>query len=320
MTAPDCQGIKDYDFGLINLKGLATVPLSQLLGSFFATSVGGDSDVADFQCFKLLSKFGLTTKWAKHHLVKKILDSKIMGIYNKRYAEHVFEASKQDDSGNIIDLMVHHNKKCLVDGRSQELLTDVDIIGDVMLFLFAGIINSSTISTSSLLHCTKSYPEWIDKIKADGVGSLDAIMNNKSLDLVMRESTRIWTPLFSSFQRMTIKPMEICGITIPKGHYVLAPYGWNRDKPYFVDAKKFRPERFEEEVPRLQKEQRASHIPFSLGKRSCLGQALGEMSVKLMVASMLRMFEFENRQDKEIRMEINVVYTTADPKIGIKLK
>jgi cytochrome P450 len=320
LTAADCQGIKDYDFGLINLKGLATVPFSQLLRSFFAVSVGGDADIADWQCFNLLSKFGLTTKWAKHHLVKKILDNKIMSVYNKRYAEGVFDAGKQEDSGNIIDLMVHHNKRCLADGRSQELLTDYDIIGDIMFFMFAGIINSSTISTSSILHCTKSYPEWIDKIKAAEVGSIDAIMNNKSLDLVMRESTRVWTPLFSSFRRLTIKPMEICGITIPKGHYVMAPYGWNRDKPCFVDATKFRPERFEEEIPKLQKEQRASFMPYYEGKRKCVGYVLGEMSIKLVVGNMLKMFEFENRLDGEIRMVINVAYEAADPKIGIKLK
>ncbi len=169
-----------------------------------------------------------------------------MDVYNKRYAEHVFDAGKQDDSKNVIDIMVHHNKKCLADGNSQELLTDVDIFGDVMAFLFGGVDTSLNTSASCLLHCTKSYPEWLDKIKADGVEFLDAIMNNKSLDLVMRESTRVWTPLFSSFRRLTIKPMEICGITIPKGHYVMAPYGWNRDKPWFVDATKFRPGRFEE--------------------------------------------------------------------------
>jgi hypothetical protein len=235
LTAPDCQGIKDYVFGHLNLAGLATVPLPQLLEAFLVTSLTASSDMADILCFKLLSKFGLTTKWAKHHLVKKILDSRIMSVYNKRYAEHVFNAGKQDDSDNIIDLVVHHNKKCLADGRSQELLTDTDIIGDVMVFIFAGLDTSLQASTSCLLHCTKSYPEWLDKIKADGVGSLDAIMNNKSLDLVMKETLRMWNPAMSSFWRMTIKPMEICGITIPKGHAIVPPVGWNRDKPYFVE-------------------------------------------------------------------------------------
>jgi hypothetical protein len=34
LTAPDCAGIRDYDFGHLNLAGLATVPLPQLLESF----------------------------------------------------------------------------------------------------------------------------------------------------------------------------------------------------------------------------------------------------------------------------------------------
>jgi hypothetical protein len=98
LTAPDCAGIKDYDFGNLNLAGLATVPLPQLLESFQLTSLNATLDIPDILCYKLLSKYGLTTKWAKHHLVKKILDNKIMSVYNKRYAEHVFDAGKQDES------------------------------------------------------------------------------------------------------------------------------------------------------------------------------------------------------------------------------
>ncbi len=105
-----------------------------------------------------------------------------------------------------------------------------------MIFVFAGLDTSLQASTSCLLHLTKTYPEWLDKIKGDGLGSLDAIMNNKSLDLVMKEALRLWNPAPCTFWRLTIKPMEICGITIPKGHIILPPVGWNRDKPYFVDA------------------------------------------------------------------------------------
>jgi cytochrome P450 len=236
LTAPDCAGIRDHDFGHLNLAGLATVPLPQLLENFLVTSLTAKRDMANLLCYNLLSKYGLTTKWAKHHLVKKILDKKIMSLYNQRYAEHVFDAGKQDESENIIDLVVHHNKKCVADGRTKEQLTDKDIIGDVMIFIFAGLDTSLQASTSCLLHLTKTYPAWSDRIKGDGLESLDAIMNNKSLDLVMKETLRIWNPAPGSFFRMTVKPMEICGITIPKGHVIIPPVGWNRDKPYFVDA------------------------------------------------------------------------------------
>jgi cytochrome P450 len=72
-------------------------------------------------------------------------------------------------------------------------------------------------------------------------------------------------------------------------------------------------------VPRLEKEQRASHIPFYEGRRKCMGYVLGEMSIKLLVGNMLKMFELENRQDEDIRMEINAVYAASDPKIAIRL-
>ncbi len=138
LTRPECAGIRDHDFGHLNLAGLATVPLPQLLENFLVTSLTAKRDMANLLCYNLLSKYGLTTKWAKHHLVKKILDKKIMSLYNQRYAEHVFDAGKQDESENIIDLVVHHNKKCVADGRTKEQLTDKDIIGDVMIFYLLG--------------------------------------------------------------------------------------------------------------------------------------------------------------------------------------
>jgi cytochrome P450 len=61
-------------------------------------------------------------------------------------------------------------------------------------------------------------------------------------------------------------------------------------------------------------------MPFYEGRRKCIGYYLGEMFFKLMVGNMINMFELENRQDGEIRMEINTSYAAADPKIAIKLK
>jgi cytochrome P450 len=59
------------------------------------------------------------------------------------------------------------------------------------------------------------------------------------------------------------------------------------------------------EVPKLEKEQRASHTPFYEGRRKCVGYVLSGIQVKLMVGSMLKMFELENRQYGEIRMRID---------------
>jgi hypothetical protein len=53
LTAPDCAGIRDYDFGHLNLAGLATVPLPKLLESFLVTSLNGSRDMADVLCNKL---------------------------------------------------------------------------------------------------------------------------------------------------------------------------------------------------------------------------------------------------------------------------
>ena len=320
-TSPEGSEIKDATFpnglSLIGRKKIAT---AKQLDGFLGTSFGNSRDLGYTLSFGLTHTLGLTKKWRDHAKVRKILDRKILSVYYKRYSEYTENTQQSGEASNILDLCVRHNKNCEKNGNTSEILTENDITGDVMIFQFAGLDTSLQAATSCLLHLTKSYPEWLDKIRADGVENIDQILKNKSLDLVMKETLRMWNPAMSSFWRKSMKPMEICGIEIPKGTIILPPCGWNKLKPYFKDAGKFRPERFVEEVPRLVKEQRNSHTPFYAGKRMCMGYHLGELSIKISVGNVLKMFELENRQEGEIKMEITSVYYATKPQIGLRLK
>lgn len=150
--------------------------------------------------------------------------------------------------------------------------------------------------------------------------NVQQIMENGNLDLVFKETLRMWNPTLASFWRVCLKPMEICGIVLPKGTVLLPPTGWNRLNPLFKDGAKFRPERFVEEMPKVMKEHRYSHIPFYAGKRGCPGYRLGELMMKMEVAYTLKIFELENRQEEEITMHTEMIYGVTKPTIGFRLK
>jgi cytochrome P450 len=79
--------------------------------------------------------------------------------------------------------------------------------------------------------------------------------------------------------------------TIPKGASILSGlYFIMNDPAQFKDPEKFNPERFiDPNTKKFVPNERV--IPFGLGKRNCLGQALGEQEFFLFVGGILSMFE-----------------------------
>ena len=58
------------------------------------------------------------------------------------------------------------------------------------------------------------------------------------------------------------------------------------------DPDEFKPERWAEGSPELPKLQEM-FIPFSSGKRNCVGQNLATFEIKLVLCTLFRLFEFE---------------------------
>ncbi|MCU1748583.1 cytochrome P450 [Pseudomonas sp. 6D_7.1_Bac1] len=87
---------------------------------------------------------------------------------------------------------------------------------------------------------------------------------------IVKESLRI-TPVTAFFERGTEGPLEIDGAVIPAGTKVLfSPWLVHRNASYWPEPLSFRPERFLEG----RKIAREYFVPFSVGKRNCVGMAL----------------------------------------------
>lgn len=83
---------------------------------------------------------------------------------------------------------------------------------------------------------------------------------------------------------------ELSGHRLEKNDSIFIMVGAiHRDEKYFTDPEKFNPERFLNE--NVKEKSSFCYIPFSAGKRNCIGQKFALMELKVVLTSLLRNFK-----------------------------
>ena len=126
---------------------------------------------------------------------------------------------------------------------------------------------------------TKRLPEISDK------------PNLPYLEAFIAEVQRIVSETPLAAPHSTTRDTSLAGFFIPRDMTVFVNlWAIHHDPDRWEDPFSFRPERFLDERGRFHSE---GFIPFSLGKRSCLGKAFGRKAVFIYAARLLYRFKFE---------------------------
>ncbi|KAM7149340.1 cytochrome P450 3A12-like [Molossus nigricans] len=225
--------------------------------------------------------------------------------------ERMKESRLKDQQKHRVDfLQLMINSQNSNEAGSHKALSDLELIAQSIIFIFAGYETTST-SLSFLMYLLATHPDVQQKLQEE----VDATFPNKApptynalvqmeyLDMVLSESLRLF-PIAGRLERFCKKDVEINGVFIPKGTVVMVPsLVIHQDPVHWSEPEEFRPERFSKE----NKDSINPYIytPFGSGPRNCIGMRFALMNMKLAIVRVLQHFSFKPCKETQIPLKLD---------------
>ncbi|KAL7397564.1 hypothetical protein ABVT39_024087 [Epinephelus coioides] len=198
------------------------------------------------------------------------------------------------DQRDFIDCFLNEMSKEQADSTFDE----ENLIICVLDLFVAGSETTSTTLRWAFLYMAK-YPEIQAKVQAEidkVIGqsrqpSMEDRVNLPYTDAVIHEVQRMGNIVPLSLPHATTRDIQLGGYTIPKGVTIIPNLtSVLFDKKEWKTPNTFNPGHFLNEEGKFVK--RAAFIPFSAGKRVCLGENLARMELFLFFTSFMQHFTF----------------------------
>ncbi|GFO38661.1 cytochrome p450 2u1 [Plakobranchus ocellatus] len=143
------------------------------------------------------------------------------------------------------------------------------------------------------------FREIEDVVGLDRSPSISDKNKLKLLSAFIMETHRFAMMVPLSIHRLATKDIHLGGYTISQGTSVLVNFdSVHRDESVWGDPDIFRPDRFLDADGSVIVKKEL--IPFSIGRRNCVGEALASMELFLFLAALVQKFEFLPEKDGEL--------------------
>ena len=206
------------------------------------------------------------------------------------------------------------------DEETGEAMSDQALRDEAVTLFAAGHETSSTALTWTLWLLSQhpvvlqKLRSEIDEVLGDGVPNFEDLRKLTYTMQVIQEGMRLYPPGFA-VGRQPIAEDEILGVKIPKKSIMfISIAAMHRDPRYWERPQDFYPEHFnpdaEKERPRL------AYMPFGAGPRMCVGNHFALMEMQLLLALLVRQFDFEMVEGHPVEAEPLI---TLKPKYGIMM-
>ncbi|XP_040286895.1 cytochrome P450 2C15-like [Bufo bufo] len=204
-----------------------------------------------------------------------------LDVNDQRNLIDAFLTKQQEDKAEFLKYFHNENLTALV----------ADLFG-------AGMETTSTTLRWAILLMMK-YPEIQQKVQNEierVIGSAQPQMEHRKqmpyTDAVIHEIIRFGDIALVTFPHSTTQDITFRGYFIPKGvAIIMLLHSALRDKDYFEKPDEFYPEHFLNSDGNFKKNE--AFIPFSIGKRSCVGETLAKMEIFIFFTSLLQNFTFQ---------------------------
>jgi cytochrome P450 len=190
---------------------------------------------------------------------------------------------------------------------------DQQVLDEMKQYLWAGT-ETTALTLTWCFYLLHLHPEVAERIRKEGedaygdrVPAWEDIHALSYTRAVIQETMRLYPPVWSII-RVATKEDEISGHKImPGDKIVLCPYLVHHSERYWDEPEKFDPSRFTPE--NIKKRATYSYLPFSAGKRACIGGALSIVENTLALTQLLRLFRLEYLGEIPARKSATVTLT-----------
>ena len=203
------------------------------------------------------------------------------------YAEIAARRAEQNsDRRDVLSLLLQAS-----DAQGQAL-SDLDLRDELMTLLMAGHETTATALTTALywLHRQPAVGERLQRELAALPADADpaALLSLPYLGAVVQEALRLHPVAMLTFPRRVEVPVELAGHRLHRGDLVMGNiYSLHHSEDLYLNPSEFRPERFLE-----RQYSPYEYMPFGAGVRRCIGVALAQMELKIVLGTLLREHRF----------------------------
>ncbi|KAL1397234.1 hypothetical protein pipiens_009910 [Culex pipiens pipiens] len=193
--------------------------------------------------------------------------------------------------------------------------SDEELVHQAFTMVGAGTDTSSN-SVAFTLLSLGMYPEVQQKVYEEVMRvyptdesefTPESLKQLEYMEMVIKETLRLF-PVGPLILRQSVADSTIAGLFIPKGNiFGIDIFNMHRRKDiYGEDADQFNPERFSPE--RNKDRNPFSFLAFSGGARGCIGIRYAMMSMKIMVAYMVKNFVIKSKlKNEDLRFKFDII-------------
>jgi cytochrome P450 len=194
------------------------------------------------------------------------------------------------------DAMLAEREERKSKNMSVDIFDDETIISELRVLYSAGTDTTAMVMRWILVYLIahpdaqrKVQREIDDVIGQNRTPNMDDRKNMPYTEAFLMEVMRKRPTTFLIDAHKTLEDVRLGGYFIPKGTAVYGnSFAIHNDRELWGDPNSFRPERFINEDGQLVKPEYL--IPFSVGKRNCIGESLARMLLFLSVTSLLQKY------------------------------
>jgi unspecific monooxygenase len=209
------------------------------------------------------------------------------------------ERRKQGNEGrnDVLSLMM------AVRDENGQAMSDEELRDELLTILFAGHETTAT----TLAWALYQIHQQLD-VREKLLEELDSLGENSPpmkiaqlpyLTAVCQETLRMYPVIPVIFPRITKLPVKIAGqLFDPETTLMPSIYLVHYREDLYPNARQFKPERF------LERQYSPSeYLPFGGGSRRCLGYALAQLEIKLVLATILSKYQLALVEDKPVKLQ-----------------